>query len=167
MKLLSIDPGYERVGIAVIEHTEGTTDTLLYSTCFKTSTSIAFNQRLKSIGEEVEKIIKKYKPRALAIEKLYFSNNHKTVMGVSEARGVIIYCCSHLGLNIFEYTPSQIKVAITGYGKANKNMIMSMVPKLIKMKKVTNSDDELDAIAIGLTCLAYEKLSIKNSDNTK
>jgi len=159
MKLLSIDPGYERVGIAIIEHKEELTDTLLYSTCFKTSARIPLNERLKSIGEEIERLIKKYKPSTLAIEKLYFSNNHKTVMGVSEARGVIIYCCSHLGLDVFEYTPSQIKVAVTGYGKASKNMVMSMVPKLIKMDISTNSDDELDAIAIGLTCLAYEKFS--------
>ena len=157
MKLLSIDPGFERVGIAVIEHNQKQKDVLLYSACFKTSAKIPFHERLTAIGEEVEKIIKKYKPEALAIEKLYFTTNQKTVMGVSEARGVIIYSASRNGLNIFEYTPPQIKVAVTGYGKADKNMVISMVPKLIEMKTNTNSDDELDAIAIGLTCLACEK----------
>ena len=111
------------------------------------------------MGEEVEKIIKKYKPEVLAIEKLYFTTNQKTVMGVSEARGAIIYCASHLGLKICEYTPPQIKVAVTGYGKADKSMVMNMVPKLINMNIPTNSDDELDAIAVGLTCLACEKLA--------
>ncbi len=157
MKLLSIDPGYERIGIAIIEHRQKEKDVLVYSTCFKTSAKLPFYERLKIIGKEIQKLIKKYKPEALAIEKLYFATNHKTVMGVSEARGVIIYCSSCGGLDIFEYTPSQIKVAVTGYGKANKEMVMSMVPKLIKIKKQTNSDDELDAIAIGLTCLAREK----------
>ena len=157
MNILAIDPGFERVGIAVIEHKQK--DVLVYSTCFKTSAKIPFNERLKAIGEEIEKVIKKYKPEVLAIEKLFFTTNQKTVMGVSEARGVIIYVASHLGLSVFEYTPPQIKVAVTGYGKADKNMVMSMVYKLINIENPTNSDDELDAIAVGLTCLAYEKFS--------
>ncbi len=159
MKILSIDPGYERIGIAIIEHTQKNKDILVYSTCFKTKASLLFVERLKKIGEEIEKIVNKYKPEVLAIEKLYFSSNQKTVMGVSEARGVIIYCCSRNNLKIFEYTPSQIKVAVTGYGKADKNMVMSMVPKLIDINIPTNSDDELDSIAVGLTCLACEKFS--------
>lgn len=159
MKILSIDPGFERVGIAVIEKTNLKKDKLVYSECFKTSAKIPFHERLTLIGNEVEKIIKKYQPKSLAIEKLYFTTNQKTVMGVSEARGVIIYSASRNGLNIFEYTPPQIKVAVTGYGKASKDMVMSMVPKLIDIDVKINSDDELDAIAIGLTCLACEKLS--------
>lgn len=159
MKLLSIDPGYERIGIAVLEQNKPTKDALVYSNCFKTKGDIPLHERLHLIGEEINNIIKKYKPKALAIEKLYFTTNQKTVMGVSEARGVIIYCAKHSGLKIFEYTPPQIKVAVTGYGKANKEMIMSMVPRLIKIKKTVVSDDEMDAIAVGLTCLACEKFS--------
>ena len=78
-------------------------------------------------------------------------------MGVSEARGVIIYCAKINNLEVFEYTPPQIKVAVTGYGKADKNMIMSMVPKLIKIEKEIKSDDEMDAIAIGITHLSISK----------
>jgi len=159
MKIISIDPGYERVGIAIIEHRKTKKDILVYSDCFKTSTKIPFCERLKAIGEEIKRIIKKHKPEVLAIEKLYFTTNQKTVMGVSEARGVIIYCASYLGLKIFEYTPPQIKIAVTGYGKADKNMVMNMVPKLININTPTDSDDELDAIAVGLTCLACEKFS--------
>ena len=81
-------------------------------------------------------------------------------MGVSEARGVIMYSASRNGLLIFEYTPPQIKVAVTGYGKADKNMVMAIVPKLIHLPKATKSDDELDAIAIGLTCFACENLTL-------
>lgn len=157
MKILAIDPGFERVGIAILEKEIGGKEKLIYSTCFKTSAKIPFHERLTLIGTEVERMVKIYKPRALAIEKLYFTTNQKTVMGVSEARGVIIYCASRNGLKIFEYTPPQIKVAVTGYGKADKNMVISMVKKLIVVDKKTNSDDELDAIAIGLTCLACEK----------
>lgn len=159
MKVLAIDPGFERIGIAIIKNELKERDVLVYSTCFKTSAKIPFNERLKAIGEEIEIIIKKYKPEVLAIEKLFFTTNQKTVMGVSEARGAIIYVASHLGLKIFEYTPPQIKVAVTGYGKADKNQIMSMVPKLIKIEIPTKSDDEIDAIAVGLTCLACEKFS--------
>lgn len=157
MKILAIDPGFERVGVAILEKTKNPKHDLIYSDCFKTSKSLEFHLRLSLIGTEVEKIIKKYKPKALAIEKLYFTTNQKTAMGVAEARGVIIYCASHNGLDIFEYTPPQIKVAVTGYGKADKNMVINMVPKLINIDKKTKSDDELDAIAIGITCLACEK----------
>lgn len=157
MKILAIDPGFERVGIAVIEKTNSSNHDLIYSDCFKTKKDLDFHLRLSLIGEEIERLVKKYKPKGLAIEKLYFTTNQKTAMGVAEARGVIIYCASHNGLEIFEYTPPQIKVAVTGYGKADKNMVISMVPKLINIEKKTKSDDELDAIAIGLTCLACER----------
>lgn len=159
MKILAIDPGFERVGVAVIERDSKQKDILVYSDCFKTSAKIPFHKRLTGIGEEVERLIKKYKPEALAIEKLYFTNNQKTVMGVSEARGVIIYCASHNNLEIFEYTPPQIKIAVTGYGRADKKMVINMVFKLIKIEKPTSSDDELDAIAIGITCLARERFN--------
>lgn len=159
MRILSIDPGFERVGIAVLDKTNKPKHQLVYSNCFKTSTKIPFHSRLALIGEEVERVIKKYKPEALAIEKLYFTTNQKTVMGVSEARGVIIYSASRNGLSIFEYTPPQIKVAVTGYGKSTKDGVISMVRKLIDVKIEVVSDDELDAIAIGLTSLACEKFN--------
>ncbi|MDE2030690.1 MAG: crossover junction endodeoxyribonuclease RuvC [Patescibacteria group bacterium] len=164
MKILAIDPGFERVGTAIIEHHIKGKDVLVYSNCFKTSADIPFHQRLAFIGEEVNRLIKKYNPKALAIEKLYFTTNQKTVMNVAEARGVIMYCASSKNLSIFEYTPPSIKLAVTGYGKASKDMVIRMVPKLIEMKTVTNSDDELDAIAIGLTCLACEKLILDQLD---
>ena len=109
MNILAIDPGFERIGIAIIRHNPKEKDLLVYSSCFKTSAKINFNERLRLIGKEVERIIKKYKPEVLAIEKLFFTTNQKTVMGVSEARGVIIYVASLLGLSVYEYTPPQIK----------------------------------------------------------
>lgn len=159
MKIIAIDPGFERIGIAVLEKSEKGKDILLYSDCFKTKASLPFYDRIHNIGKETERIIKKYKPKAISIEKLYFTNNQKTAMGVAEARGVIIYEAKKNGLLVFEYTPPQIKIAVTGYGNADKKMVISMVPKLINIDKITNSDDELDAIAIGLTCLACERFS--------
>lgn len=157
MNILAIDPGYERIGVAVIKHDKKEKDSLVYSSCFKTSAKKVFHKRLADIGEEIERLVAEYEPTALAIEKLYFTTNQKTVMGVSEARGVIVYVASKNKLNIFEYTPPQIKVATTGYGKADKKMVMSMVGKLIHIENKTKSDDELDAIAIGITCIACEK----------
>lgn len=154
-RILSIDPGFERIGIAIIEKSQK--EELVYSDCFKTNPKLPLNERLMLIGKEVGQIIKKYSPSALAIEKLYITNNQKTAMGVAEARGVIIYESTVNNLSIFEYTPPQIKLAVTGYGKATKDMVMNMVPRLIYMDKKTNSDDELDAIAIGLTYFAIEK----------
>jgi len=160
MKILGIDPGFERVGIAVLEKNKTSKkEIVIYSECFKTSAKLEFAERLNLIGSEIEKIIKKYKPDCLAIEKLYFTTNQKTVMQVSEARGVIIYESKKNNLKIFEYTPAEIKVATTGYGKADKNMVMGMIPKLIIMDKKTNSDDELDAVAVAITCFAREHFS--------
>lgn len=157
MKIISIDPGFERVGISIIERDSNKKDILIFSECFKTSSKKLLPDRIKEIGQEIEKIIKEYQPKELAIEKLYLTTNQKTVMGVSEARGVIIYCAKINNLEVFEYTPPQIKVAVTGYGKADKNMIMSMVPKLIKIEKEIKSDDEMDSIAIGITHLSIPR----------
>ncbi len=158
MKVLSIDPGYERLGIAIIEKEPQKKEVLIFSECFKTSSKLPLYERLASIGQKIEEIIKTYNPKILAIEKLYFTTNQKTVMGVSEARGVILYVSKKNDLDIFEYTPPEIKVAVTGYGKADKKMVMDMIPRLIKIDKNIKSDDEMDAIAVGLTCLACQKI---------
>ena len=156
MRILAIDPGFERVGIAVLEKKQREREELLYSACFKTSAALPFSNRLLLIGNEVERIIKKYSPHALAIETLFFNTNQKTAMRVAEARGIIIFESQKNKLAIFEYTPLQVKVAITGYGKATKKQIASMVPRLITFTHSTKKlDDEIDAIAIGLTHGAY------------
>ena len=155
--ILAIDPGFERVGIAILERTRTRQHNVIFSECFKTNPKIDFSERLLLIGKELESVIKKYKPVALAIEKLYFTTNQKTAMNVAEARGMMLYIAEKNNLKIFEYTPPQIKVAVTGYGKADKSMVMDMVHKLVNVDKEVKSDDELDAIAIGLTMLACEK----------
>jgi len=156
MKIISIDPGYERVGIAVLEKTNSK-EAVIYSDCFKTKSELSLNERVSLIGKEIERIINEFKPEALAIEKLFFTTNQKTAMGVSEARGVIINEAQKMGLKIFEYTPLQVKIAVTGYGKSDKKAVMTMVKKLIQKPDLV-SDDETDAIAIGLTCFASRKI---------
>lgn len=159
MKILGIDPGYERLGIAVLEKNKGERkERILHSDCFKTSAKLPLTERLFLLGTEVNSIIQKYKPEKLAIEKLYFENNQKTAMGVSEARGAILFVARKAGLEILEYTPLQIKNAVTGYGKATKEQVHMMVSKLIELPKSIKQDDEIDAIAVALTGFATTKL---------
>ena len=157
MKIISIDPGYERLGVAIIEKNKNDKETLIFSECFKTSAKLPHSERLTLIGNRIKEIIKKYKPEQLATEKLFFSGNQKTAMLVAEARGVILYAGSSSGLEVFEYTPNEVKIAITGYGRSEKRQMIDMVKKLIDVKKSKESDDEFDAIAIGLTHFAIHR----------
>jgi crossover junction endodeoxyribonuclease RuvC len=155
MRILGIDPGFERLGIAVLEKEKhDKREHVLFSECFKTSAKLEFSERLRLIGEEVKKIIKEYKPEVLSIETLFLTTNQKTVMCVAETRGVVIYEAVCAGLKVFEASPPQIKIATTGYGAANKEQVMKMVKILVEIDKTKKSDDELDAIAIALTAFA-------------
>ena len=156
MKIIAIDPGYERVGIAILEKGLGKEE-LLFSECFKTLASESTEERLRQIGEEIENLIKKYKPEAMGIENLFFKNNAKTAMKVSEARGVMLYEAAKNNLLVMEFTPLQIKVAVTGYGKSDKEQVTEMVKRLIKINQPIKYDDEYDAIAVGLTFFASHK----------
>ena len=156
MRILGIDPGFERLGVAILEKNNGEKkEKVLFSECFKTSAKLEFSERLFLIGKEIKNIIKKFKPEVLAIETLFLTTNQKTVMHVAEVRGVIIYEASLGGLKIFEASPPQIKIATTGYGKANKEQVMKMVKILVEIDNLKKSDDELDAIAIALTAFAH------------
>jgi crossover junction endodeoxyribonuclease RuvC len=159
MIILGIDPGYDRLGIAVIEkpaRTQGakTKETLLYSDCFQTSAKDPIYVRLEQIGREIARIADEFKPDCLAIENLFITNNQKTAMRVAEARGIILYEAQKRGLSIHEYTPMEIKLAVTGDGGSDKRMIAKMLSLLIKMpaEKMTPKtlDDECDAIAVAL-----------------
>jgi crossover junction endodeoxyribonuclease RuvC len=156
MIILGIDPGFERLGIALLEKKHrAKKECVLFSECFKTSAKLEFSERLRLVGEEIRKVIKKYKPGILAIETLFLNTNQKTVMRVAEVRGVIIYEAVRAGLKIFEASPPQIKMATTGYGASDKTQVIKMVKLLVKIDKKKNSDDELDAVAISLTALAH------------
>lgn len=156
MRVLGIDPGIERIGIAVIEKI-GAKEEFIFSECLKTSAKLPHAERLLEIGNEIRTIIKKWKPEKLSIEKLYFEKNVTSAMGVAEVRGICLYLATEAGLSICEYTPMEIKVAVTGYGKSDKKGVMSMVPRLIKLPARKMIDDEVDAIAIALTAFAHRK----------
>lgn len=157
MRVIAVDPGYERVGIAVVEKKEGGKEILLYSECFQTDKKIPFNKRLFMIGDRIRILIKEYNPSMMAIEELFFAKNTKTALKVSEARGVITFQASDAELGVYEYTPNQIKVAVTGYGNASKNDVYTMTSRLIDIPSTKKYDDEIDAIAVGLTFFATYK----------
>ncbi|HET8574543.1 MAG TPA: crossover junction endodeoxyribonuclease RuvC [Candidatus Paceibacterota bacterium] len=157
MKILAVDPGYERLGIAVLEKGQNGKEIYVYSDCFQTSAKIPFYERLLLLGNEIERVIQTYHPEEFSAETLFFHSNQKTAMKVSESRGAVLFQAKKLGLEIFEYTPLQIKTAITGDGRADKKQIVALIPKLISVPKPIKYDDEYDAIAVGLTHFAYRK----------
>ncbi len=159
MKILAIDPGYDRLGIAVVEKENSAKENLLFSECLQTSSKDPFEKRLLQVGQEVERIIENYQPEALAIESLFLSNNQKTAMRVAEVRGAIIYLAEKNNMTVREFTPLEVKMAIAGHGKGSKDDILRMLPHLIATPLKGKKDDEIDAIAIGLTFFAYNKIA--------
>lgn len=153
MKILAIDPGYDRMGIAIIERVSGN-DALCYSTCVQTSPKLPFLDRLKILADEVDRLIALHHPDALALETLLFGKNEKTASRVAEVRGMLLYKSVAANLPAHEYTPLQVKVAVTGYGRADKQQVALMVRTLLSLDTSKILDDETDAIAIGLTHLA-------------
>lgn len=141
---LAIDPGYDRVGIAVFEG-----QSLLYSECFVPPKG-EFPERLASLFARVEEVIKEYSPASLALETLFFTKNQKTAMRVAEARGAIQLAAARAGLAIIEYSPQAVKIAVTGSGNAEKGGVMRMVERLVKLPAQKRFDDEYDAIALGI-----------------
>jgi crossover junction endodeoxyribonuclease RuvC len=157
MRILAIDPGYERLGIAIVEKDRGSKEKYVFSECFKTPKTDSHAKRLAALQSEVRNVIEKWKPEALSIETLFLANNQKTAMLVAEARGVILAEAAAHDLKVFEYGPPQIKLAVCGNGAADKKSMIKMVPLLLKVPSSVTIDDEFDAIAIGLTYFAIER----------
>ena len=156
MKILGIDPGYDRLGIAIIEK-DGSKNTLLHSECCTTDAKSPFYNRLVILQNRVLEILDEWRPDALAIETLFITKNQKTGMRVAEARGVIIVSAAKKGIPVFEYSPPEIKAAITSDGRSDKEQMMKMIPLLIKMEPIKRFDDEFDAIAAALTHAARSR----------
>jgi crossover junction endodeoxyribonuclease RuvC len=161
VRILGIDPGFDRMGVCVLDKENGK-ESLVYSSCIITSREATFEDRLVVLGDGLEKIIKQFSPDHLAIETLFFTKNQKTAMMVAEVRGVILYISNKHKLTISEYSPPQIKLAIAGHGRASKDEIAYMISKIIDIpgnnKRI---DDEADAIAIALTHSAHNNAYFK------
>jgi crossover junction endodeoxyribonuclease RuvC len=156
MKVLGIDPGYGRCGVAIVEKEAGH-EHVIYSSCIETSADLPFPKRLAHVADGCTILIRQHAPEAVALEKLYFNANQKTAMQVAEVRGAVLYVAECAGLAIFEYTPSQVKSATTGWGKSDKAAVAQMLRTLLHIEKNIQHDDEYDAIAVGITHLASFK----------
>lgn len=150
MKIIGIDPGYDRLGIAVIEKNSHK-EVLLHSECFQTDASLAFYERLHLVGERLNTLIQEFSPEHVALENIFFNTNQKTAMDVAAVRGVILYTATRNGLTPYEYTPPQIKSAVGGSGRASKKEVEGMLHHLIAIPQSVRLDDEYDAIAVALT----------------
>jgi crossover junction endodeoxyribonuclease RuvC len=153
MRIIAIDPGYDRLGIAIIEG-NNVQQSLLFSTCVTTNKNDPLPVRLSSLGESVHSIINDHSPAALAIETLFFNKNVKTALDVAHARGVLLYIAETHSLPVYEYSPQAIKIALTGHGNSDKTAVTTMVKRLVQNVPETALDDEYDAIAVGITHLA-------------
>lgn len=156
MKVLALDPGYDRLGVAVIERVSGK-ESLVYSACIETDKKSDLTDRLFYVGTAVANLIEEYAPEAVAIETLFFNKNIKTAIGVAQARGIIIFLAKKAGCAVYEFGPQEIKVAVTGYGKSDKSAVIDMVKRLVVNAPEKAHDDEYDAIAVGITALAHHR----------
>lgn len=149
MRILGIDPGYAIIGWGVLNYERGRFTPLDFG-AVTTEAGTPFVQRLQQIYEGLSLVLERFTPDAMAIEKLYFQNNQKTAIEVAEARGVILLAAQNAGVPIFEYTPLQVKSAVTGYGQAQKPQVMEMTKRLLRLEKVPKPDDTADALAIAI-----------------
>lgn len=163
MKLIAIDPGYERLGIAVLEKISekslpaGRQEKLIFSECFQTSKDLTHPERIFLVICEIEKIIKKYSPEVLTLETLFFAKNAKTALKVAEVRGAILSQALRDKLSVCELSPGEIKIAVCGNGAADKKAVIKMVQIILNLPKEKKFDDEFDAIATGLAYFALAK----------
>ena len=158
MIILGIDPGYAIVGWGVIDYV-GNNFKVLDFGAVTTEAHQRFNLRLESIYDEVCEIIDKYKPSALAIEKVFYNTNAKTVIDVSQARGVLLLAAQKKGVEIFEYTPLQVKQSVVGYGRAEKKQVQEMTRIILNLQSVPKPDDTAGALAMAI-CHAHASGSL-------
>ncbi|RJQ38452.1 crossover junction endodeoxyribonuclease RuvC [Candidatus Microgenomates bacterium] len=150
MRILGIDPGIGRTGWGIVIVESSKFKVQSYG-CVETEAGMPVDQRLKIIHEKIIEIVEEHKPDCLAIEELFFNTNAKTAFIVGQARGVVLLTAAQKNLLISIYTPLQVKIAVTGYGRAQKAQVGQMVKVILKLKEIPKPDDTSDALAIALT----------------
>ena len=149
MRILGIDPGYATIGYGVVDYDKNRFKTVGFG-AITTAAGIPFPIRLKDIYNDMSTVIERYRPDEMSIEKLYFNTNTTTAIDVAQARGVIVLAAENSSIPVFEYTPLQVKQAITGYGRAEKRQVMEMVKSFLNLDKVPKPDDTADALALAV-----------------
>ena len=149
MRILGIDTGYATIGFGLIEAERAQVHMVTYG-AITTPAGLPLSRRLHQIGTDMAELIRQTKPDVIAIEELFFNTNITTGIAVAHARGVLLYAAEEAGVPLYEYTPGQVKLAVTGYGKAEKHQVMDMTKRLLKLKAVPRPDDAADAQAVAL-----------------
>lgn len=160
MLILGIDPGYAIVGYGLVEYQNNRFRTVDYG-AITTPAGMPFPQRLQIIYQETQALLENYHPQAMAVEKLYFQNNQKTAIDVAQARGVVLLAAQLQQVEIFEYTPLQVKSSVVGYGQAVKKQVQEMTRVLLHLDSIPKPDDTADALAIAI-CHAHSSGSLMN-----
>lgn len=153
MRIIGIDPGYAIVGFGILEYNRAQFQVVDYG-AVTTPADMDFNSRLLEIYSDLCYILDKFKPDFLAIERLYFTSNQKTAIDVAQARGIVLLAARQRNIEIFEYTPLQVKQSVTGYGKAVKKQVQEMTTRILKLSEIPKPDDTADALAIAI-CHAH------------
>lgn len=149
MRILGIDPGYATIGFGLLEAQRAQVHMVTYG-AITTPAGLPLSKRLYQIDRDMEELIGKLKPDVIAIEELFFNTNITTGIAVAHGRGVLLCAAERCGIPLYEYTPSQVKLAVTGYGKAEKHQVMDMTKRLLKLSALPRPDDAADALAIAL-----------------
>lgn len=149
MRILGIDPGYATIGFGLVEADRGQLHMVTYG-AITTPAGLPLSRRLYQIGTDMEDLIGQLKPDVISIEELFFNTNITTGIAVAHGRGVILYAAERCGIPLYEYTPSQVKMAVTGYGKAEKRQVMDMTRRLLKLPSIPRPDDAADALGLAI-----------------
>jgi len=158
MRIIGIDPGFAIVGYGVIEYKGGKFKTIDYG-AITTAAKCPFNQRLLEIHNDLCSLLDEYKPEIMATEKIFFTTNQKTAIDVAQARGIILLSAITRDIKVIEFTPLQVKQAVTGYGKAVKKQIQEMTARLLSLDTIPKPDDAADALAVAI-CAAHTNISL-------
>lgn len=149
VRIIGIDPGYAIVGWGILDYDGYRFEPVEYGAVL-TDAGTEFGRRLEIIWDGISAVVERHRPSAMAVERLFFTTNQKTAIDVAQARGVVMLCAVKHGVETSEYTPLQVKQAVVGYGKAEKNQVMQMVKTMLKLDKVPKPDDVADALAVAI-----------------
>lgn len=164
MRIIGIDPGYAIIGFGVLEYRGGIDFAVVGFGAITTPAGLPFTDRLKMIYDDMSQLLDEYKPDQMGIEKLFFNTNEKTAIAVAQARGVTLLPAIQRGIKICEYTPLQVKMSITGYGRAEKKQVQEMTRQMLHLSKVPKPDDVADALGLAI-CHGHSAFSLSGIIN--
>lgn len=164
MRVIGIDPGTAIVGYGIVDFEKNKYNTIHYGV-ITTSKELPIEDRLQIIYQELGKLLDEYKPEYMAIEDLFYFKNNKTVISVAQARGIVLLTAKQRNINIASYTPLQVKIGITGYGKADKKQVQQMIQRFLNLSELPKPDDAADGLAIAITHINSLNSKINFSSN--